>query len=243
MSAPSMETPPVEPPADWSSDDDLDLALDVFLAQRTRLFRKAYQVLGDVSGAEDVVQEMWLRWQLTDRTKVRNPAAYLATATARLAINVVQSAQGRHETPTESYFADLADRAAPDPAARAEKTVAIEEALALPLAKLTPEGLAAYILRKGFGYAYDDLAKLLRTTVPNARQLVRRAQIRLERDRERPVPPETHRRLVAAFQIAADTGDFGELTRLLAPSGPVHRAPSKTSRTSRPCRRPLLNAM
>jgi RNA polymerase sigma-70 factor (ECF subfamily) len=96
------------------------------------------------------------------------------------------------------------------------------------MARLTPDGLAAYVLRKGFDFAYADLAGLLRISVPNARVLVHRAQARLAGDRERPVPAESHRRLVAAFQTAAGTGDLKGLTQLLAPKGRAHRLPSLT---------------
>ncbi|WP_307679658.1 sigma factor [Streptomyces sp. V4I2] len=227
MSAPSTEaTTLAEPPvAQSAEDDDLDLALDDFLAQRTRLFRIAYQILGDVSGAEDVVQEVWLRWQLTHRPSIENPAAFLTTATTRLAINVIQSAWHRHEIPAESQLVDLGDRTAQDPVLRAEQAATVEAALALLMARLTPDGLAAYLLRKSFDYAYADLARLLRISAPNARVMVHRAQVRLESGRERPVPAESHRRLVAAFRTAADTGDLGGLIQLLAPDGHVHRLP------------------
>lgn len=241
MSAPSPDTTtPTEPPVARPGEDDLDIALDTFLAQRTRLFRMAYQILGDVSAAEDVVQEVWLRWQLTHRVEINNPAAFLTTATTRLAINVVQSARHRHETPAEPQLADLGDRAAQDPMLCAERTVAVEAALALLMARLTPDRLAAYVLRKGFDYAYADLAGLLRISVQNARVVVHRAQARLECGRERPVPAESHRRLVSAFRTAASTGDLEDLIRLLVPDSRVHRllspapgSPSTRSPTAR----------
>jgi RNA polymerase sigma factor (sigma-70 family) len=217
-----MSAPSPEPTVDRSPDeDDLDPALVIFLAERTRLFRIAYQVLGDISGAEDVVQDMWVRWQLTHHAGIKNPAAFLTTATTRLAVNVIQSARHRHETPTEAQWSYLGDRTAQDPVRRAEQAASIEEALALLMARLTPDGLAAYVLRKGFDYTYADLAELLQISVTNARQVVHRAQARLQVARERPVPAESHRRLVSAFQTAADTGDLEGLTRLLAPRRPA----------------------
>jgi DNA-directed RNA polymerase specialized sigma24 family protein len=235
MSAPSPEaTTHAEPTVAQPAEDDLDLALDDFLAQRTRLFRIAYQILGDVSGAEDVVQEVWLRWQLTHRASIENPAAFLTTATTRLAINVIQSAWHRHEIPAESQLVGLGDRAAQDPVLRAEQAGAVEAALALLMARLTPDGLAAYVLRKSFDYAYADLARLLRISAPNARVMVHRAQVRLESGRERPVPAESHRRLVAAFRTAAGTGDLEGLIQLLAPDGHVHRLLPPAPRSLRP---------
>ena len=72
--------------------------LDVFEAVRPRLFGIAYRMLGTRHEAEEIVQEAWLRWQGTDRGAVREPAAFLATATTRLAINEAQSARARRET-------------------------------------------------------------------------------------------------------------------------------------------------
>lgn len=231
MSAPSPDAATTaDPPVAQAAADDLDLALEVFLAQRTRLFRIAYQILGDVSGAGDVVQEVWLRWQLTHRASIRNPSAFLTTVTTRLAINVVKSACHRHEKPAEPLLVDLGGSAADDPGLLAEQAVAVEAALALLMARLTPLGLAAFILRKGFGYAYADVAGVLRISVPNARVVVHRAQARLRCDREQPVPAASHRRLVTAFRTAASTGDMEGLLRLLAPGGTVRTLPSATPR-------------
>ncbi|MFC8244782.1 sigma factor [Streptomyces chartreusis] len=219
MPATGPQTTTTEPAlARPAGEDDMDAALDTFLAERTRLFRIAYRILGDVTGAEDVVQEVWLRWQLTQRAEVDNPTAFLVTATARLAINVVRSARHRHEVPVELQLADFGDRAAPDPVLSVERSVAVEGALALLMARLTPDRLAAYVLRKGFGYAYAELASLLRISAPNARVVVHRAQARLESGRERPVPVESHRRLAAAFRTAAHTGDLDDLVKVLAPA-------------------------
>ena len=50
--------------------DGLDQAASVFVGARPKLFKIAYRVLESVGEAEDVVQEVWLRWQRTDRTMV-----------------------------------------------------------------------------------------------------------------------------------------------------------------------------
>jgi DNA-directed RNA polymerase specialized sigma24 family protein len=72
--------------------------LAVFTSVRPRLFGIAYRMLSSVSEPEDLVQEVWLRWQLCDRAAVVNPGAFLATTTTRLAINALQSARVRRET-------------------------------------------------------------------------------------------------------------------------------------------------
>ena len=76
---------------DWHAIDD---RLSAFERARPRLLGIAYRMLGSVTDAEEVVQDVWTRWQSTDRRVVREPQAFLATTT-RLAINVLQSARTR----------------------------------------------------------------------------------------------------------------------------------------------------
>lgn len=71
-------------------DDALNAAADAFERLRPRLFGIAYRVLGSVSEAEDVVQDVWVRWQGADRSGVLDEGAFLARITTRLAINVAQ---------------------------------------------------------------------------------------------------------------------------------------------------------
>ena len=55
---------------------DLDDALSTFESVRGRLFGIAYRMLGSVSEAEDIVQEVWIRWQTTDRDVVRSVGGF-----------------------------------------------------------------------------------------------------------------------------------------------------------------------
>lgn len=189
--------------------------LQTFLAERARLLRVAYRVLGDSAMAEDVVQDAWLRWQRTDRLRVTNPAAWLTTATTHLAINVIRSARYRHERLTDSAWLG-AVRPSDEPAECAEGAAAVERMLAFLMAKLTTSELAACLLRKCFSYPYQEIAELLRTTAPNARQLVRRSQVDIAGDRMHQVDATAHRRLTAAFTAATVDGDLARLEELLA---------------------------
>ena len=75
-----------------------DDGLLVFEAVRPRLFGIAYRMLGSAAEAEDIVQDAWLRWTVTDRSTVADPPAFLATVTTRLAITFATSARSRRET-------------------------------------------------------------------------------------------------------------------------------------------------
>jgi RNA polymerase sigma factor (sigma-70 family) len=151
--------------------------LSTFLRLRPRLLAIARRMLGCAAAAEDIVQDVWVRWQTTDRTVVRDPGAYLATATTRMAINVMQSAHARRETCVDS-LPDPVDTGA-NPAAGAERSDGLDHAQALLRETLSPTERAAFVLREAFELAYRDIADVLRLQEANARQVVTRARQRL----------------------------------------------------------------
>src|SRR3954453_19478987 len=89
-----------------------DDGLSVFAGVRPRLFGIAYRMLGSFTEAEDLVQDVWLRWQNYDRSPVIDPAPFLATTTTRLAINVLQSARVRRETYVGPWLPEPVDTSA-----------------------------------------------------------------------------------------------------------------------------------
>jgi RNA polymerase sigma-70 factor, ECF subfamily len=187
----------------------------LFQTARQRLFGIAYRVLGSSSEADDVVQEAWIRWQGTDRSSVRDPAAFLATTTTRLAINVSQSARARREMHIGPRLVDRVDAAA-NPSLDAEQGEALESAVRMLLQKLSSAERAAYVLREAFDYPYRQIAEILALSEANARQLVTRARRRLCGEHRRPVGATEQQRLLAAFVAAAQTGDLATLEQLLA---------------------------
>lgn len=193
---------------------DLDEAVAVFRELRPRLFGIAYRMLGSASEAEDLVQDVWLRWQATDRSAVVNPGAFLSTAITRLAINASQSARARRETYIGPWLPEPVDTSA-DPYLGAEREDALGFAMLLLLERLSPHERAAYVLREAFDYPYRQIAAILESTEVAVRQLVSRARKHLSDGRRRPAGGEEQRHLLEAFVAAARTGNLAALERLL----------------------------
>jgi RNA polymerase sigma-70 factor (ECF subfamily) len=186
-----------------------------FEAVRPRLFGIAYRTLESAADADDVVQDAWIRWQRTDRDQVRDAAAFLATTTRRLALNVAQSARARRETVFQPWHPEQVDAQA-DPRLDAERREELEHGLLTLSAKLSHSERAAYVLREAFDYPYRQIAGVLATSEANARQLVTRARVRLANGRRRQVSTAEQQRFVDAFVDAGQTGDLTTLERLLA---------------------------
>jgi RNA polymerase sigma-70 factor (ECF subfamily) len=192
-----------------------DNGLQAFLRTRPRLFGIAYRMLGSAGEAEDVVQDVWVRWQTVDRSLVRDAAAFLVTATARLSLNVLQSARLRREVYVGPDLPEPVDRRA-DPRMGAERNQALELGIRLLSERLTPTEQAAFILREAFDHSYREIARVLRLEEANARQLVTRARRHVADDRTaRAADPTEHRRLLDAFVDAARSGDLSGLEGLL----------------------------
>ncbi|MFI6324399.1 RNA polymerase sigma-70 factor [Nonomuraea sp. NPDC050556] len=190
-------------------------SLGVFCELRPRLFGIAYRMLGSAAEAEDVVQEVWLRWQDADRESVEDPPAFLAVVTTRLAINVAQSARVRRESYIGPWLPEPVDTSV-DPTVGAERGEALELAFLLLLERLNPTERAAYVLREAFDYPYREIAEILRLSVVNVRQIVTRARRRLTAERREPIDRLAHRRLLTTFLDAARTGNVGALEKLFA---------------------------
>ncbi|MEQ9607861.1 MAG: sigma-70 family RNA polymerase sigma factor [Kiloniellaceae bacterium] len=194
-----------------------DAATDAFQAQRPRLLRLAYRMLGSLAEAEDIVQEAWLRWQRADRGAVAAPAAYLSRTVTRLCLDVMKSARARRETYFGAWLPDpLADAAA----APEDETMRLDEltyTLMLALERLSPLERAAFLLHDVFGLPSGEVAETLERDAAAVRQLAARARKHVRAARPRyPVAREEGERIARAFFAASTSGDIAALSGLLA---------------------------
>lgn len=190
-----------------------DPSTQLFEAERPRLLRIAYRMLGSMAEAEDVVQDAWLRWCGTDQTAVREPAAFLNRTVTRLCLDVMKSARMQRET----YFGSWL----PEPVVEFEdETMRADEltlTLMLALERLSPLERAAFLLHDVFDVPLDEIAVTLDRNAAAVRQLAVRARKHVQEARPRfPVERDEGNRIAQAFFGAAMSGDLGTLQTLLA---------------------------
>src|SRR5262245_35009334 len=166
-----------------------DDGLTAFLRIRPRLKSIAYRIVGSAADAEDVVQDVWVRWQATDMSLVRDADAFLVTMARRLAINVIHSARSRYETRGK----EPVDFGA-GPGWDAERGQAFSLGIQVLVETLTPRECVAYVLREAFDHPYRDIARILRLEEANARQVVARARQHVARGRRAPARSGQQRR-------------------------------------------------
>jgi len=187
---------------------------DAFEAQRPRLKRLAYRMLGSVAEAEDAVQDAWLRWTRAD-DDVADPAGWLVRTTSRLCIDRLRAAKAQREAYRGPWLPDpLIEELTEDPVERAED---VSVAFLLALERLSPLERAVFLLHDVFDEDYAAVAETLGRTEPAVRQLAARARSHVRDARPRfSVSQEEAGRLAMAFMTAAAQGDYGALSQMLA---------------------------
>ena len=146
------------------------------------------KMLGGESDAEDLAQQVFIRvWQSAPRY---HPSAkfttWLLTITRNLVFNEMRRRQRARLVPLDPgdadrppvEHADSSVRSAPEEIAEAE----IQEAVSRAIASLPETQRMAVVLRRFENMPYEEIAKVLKTTVPSVKSLLFRARSDL-RDR------------------------------------------------------------
>lgn len=190
---------------------------DEFVAHRNLLFTVAYEMLSSAADAEDVLQEVWLRWADVDREEVRDPRAYLVRITTRLCLNRLRTSARRREDYVGPWLPEPL-LTAPDVAEDVELADSLSTAMLLVLETLTPTERAVFVLREVFDVPYGEIAAAVDKSEAAVRQVAHRARSHVEARRPRTeVTTEQQEAVIRRFRLATQTGDLQQLMDVLAP--------------------------
>jgi RNA polymerase sigma-70 factor, ECF subfamily len=180
---------------------------------RPLLFSIAYDILGEVQEAEDIVQDVLEIW-FTKQPEVQFPKAYLSRSVVNKCIDRLRALKKEREVykgpwlpvPIVSEIS-ADDRQSGDP---------LPYALLTMLEKLNPVERAAFILRHAFDFPYSEISEMCNVPEENARQIVHRAQEKLQKPRTRyEASMEERQRLLNAFLDACARQDVTALKEIL----------------------------
>ncbi len=192
-----------------------------FTAHRSLLFTVAYEMLGSAADAEDVVQEVYLRWadatDGADAAPVEHPRAYLVRITTRLALNRLRTLSRRREEYVGPWLPEPL-LTAPDVLDDVVRAESLSLAMLVVLESLAPSERAVFVLREVFGFDHDEIAAAVDKTPAAVRQIAHRARAHVQARRPRfDTDPDTVRAVMESFQRSLLTGDVRGLMTLMAP--------------------------
>jgi RNA polymerase sigma factor (sigma-70 family) len=187
-----------------------------FEADRGRLRKIAYRLLGSPAEADDAVQEAWLRLGRSDTCIIDNLSGWLTTVVARVCLDMLRARKSRQEA-----FEALSDRQArfeqaDDPEQQELLADSVGLALMVVLEKLTPAERVAFVLHDVFDVPFEEIAPIVGRTAATARQLARRAR-RAKPARRFRCRIAQERQIVVEFLNAVRAGNMDAIVALLDP--------------------------
>lgn len=195
-----------------------------FSAHRAALIGLAYRMTGSLATAEDIAQDVFLRWHAADRSRIEVPRAWLLKAAARLSLDHLKSARVRREQYVGPWLPEpVLESEEPPQQAAHEQAQDLSVAFLLTLQRLSPVERAVFILHDLFETPFTEIAGLLGRSEEACRKLATRARAHLgEATPRQPVDEAEARRITRAFLAASRGGDEAALRDLLARDVVLH---------------------
>lgn len=213
-----------------------------FLEYKSLLFSIAYNMLGNIDEAEDMVQDTFLKWMEIETVDVRHTKAYLVKITTNKCINYLHSARMKREAYIGLWLPEpLLNYDSNTERPKIESYHALSLGFLVLLEKLTPQERAIFLLKEVFSYDYYELAEMFDKTEDNCRQILKRAKDNLGKDARRfEVDLKVHEKILHKFLSAISEGSIEELIDILKEDivmfadGGGRSVPSKGQRLAAP---------
>ncbi len=204
---------------------------------RPYLVDLAFRMLGNVSAAEDVVQDAFSRLMRADLGEIEDERGWLIVVTSRLCLDQIKSARSRreraHDASEIEFAGPPAQPALADPADRVTFDDDVRLALLIVLQRLSPAERVVFVLHDIFQMPFDTIAETVGRTAPSCRQLAKRARQKIAAGQGArfDIATAEHRLVTEKFIAACTNGDLGGLLEVLAPDawGDVDLGPGLTS--------------
>lgn len=185
--------------------------LEIFQQYRTLLFSLSYRMLGSVTEAEDMMQEAWIRWQITS-TIVESPKAFLCSLMTRLCIDRLRHLRREREKYIGLWL--------PEPLINQQDSLetleSVSYAFLVLLECLSPTERAVFILREVFDYEYIQIASIVNKSISNCRQIFHRARKSILVNQSKfNLSYQEQDLLLDQFIIAWNQGDLNRLLNLM----------------------------
>ncbi|GAB4427472.1 MAG: hypothetical protein OHK0039_45830 [Bacteroidia bacterium] len=177
---------------------------------RELLYPIAYNLLGNASDAEDLVQETMLKWLSMEQEEVENARGYLVRTLINKGLNFMRDRKRAFDKAT------AAETGAVSLPGYIEAGPTLALGLLALLEKLNPTERAIFMLKEVFGYSHREIADILGISEENCRQILARARRRLQEDKVRYlVDRQRHEQLYRTFLEVCQGEDLGELLEIL----------------------------
>jgi RNA polymerase sigma-70 factor (ECF subfamily) len=188
------------------------MSQSIFTDYRQFLFPIAYNMLGSVSDAEDLVQETMLKWLSKKPEGIENKRGYLVKTLINKCLNFIRD----RKKETTSDFEIAPELLTDHLPSYIENSETLSLGVLAMLEKLSPIERAVFLLKEVFGYSHKEIADMLNITEVYCRQILTRARKHMKTDKQRfEVNPRYHTQLYTTFIEVCRGENLSDLLRIL----------------------------
>lgn len=212
----------------------MDEAILIFDTFKSLLYSIAYRICHSREEAEDILQEVQLKWLEQKHESIKNPKAFLSKLVVNRSINYLNSAQVRRIEYYGPFIPEPEIEKSEDPLIGKEK---ITYALLVVLEQLTPKERVVFLMKEVFDYSHKEISELLDITPENSRKLLSRAKKAIQ-DTDISVEASSNvenQKFIALFNRSIEKGDLTPLlsfmtddAKMSIDGGQKRRAPLRT---------------
>ncbi|NOU95192.1 RNA polymerase sigma-70 factor [Paenibacillus sp. LMG 31456] len=192
----------------------------MYLAYKPLLISIAYRMLGSLSDAEDMVQDVFVAMERVQLGEVQHEKAYLVKMTTNRCLNLLSSSRKQREVYQGPWLPepDIGE-ASESPEEQVVQEETVSYALLVVLQQLNPVERAVFLLREVLMYEYSEIADMVDKSEANCRKIYSRVKPKIQQEvgetSSSSIGIRDKVELVSSFLLASKTGDFGAFVHLL----------------------------
>ena len=183
---------------------------------RPLLFSIAYRLLGTVTEAEDIVQDVFTSLGTVNWNHIQHPKAFLCQSVSNRCLNLMKASVKKKERYVGNWlpepFIHSTDN---EPLMALENKEAVSYAYLVMLETLTPTERIIFVLKTSYAIAYDELAEITGKTEVNCRKIYSRARQKMKSQPAVETCPDSKGVMVQRFIEALHNGNITDLIQLM----------------------------
>ncbi len=153
---------------------------ETFLQYQPQLQRMAFNMVGCMKDAEDLVQDTFEKWLKIDHTTIKNVRAYLVQTLKNICINFLNSLRKTREIHFNNPLEGLRNRYDEMDFRPFDFEQDLSTGISELLQKLTLPEFSMLILKEGFEMDYPQLTEIFDKKMDHCRQIISRAKKKIK---------------------------------------------------------------